>query len=238
MALLPKLAAGTTLSEQAYEAIRSAIISGDLRWGEKVTERGLAESLSISATPVREALRRLEQDRLVERLGPRSVRIVEFDDEELREITMIEDSLRALSARLAAAKATPRQIAEMESKLDEASILVDELERSDLAGASLVKKLDRIRVLTRAFHDLIDTAGGNPTLRHMQNMVDAFGGNERRKSVSADLERDPASLKKRFQAHRAILEAVASGDGEEAHRLVLDHSQVSNGALLRNRHTS
>ena len=60
-----------TLADQAYEALRAAIISGELASGEKITERGLAERLSVSPTPVREALRRLEQDRLVVRQGPR-----------------------------------------------------------------------------------------------------------------------------------------------------------------------
>lgn len=106
MAALPQLPSPVTLGDQAYAAIREAIVTGSLERGEKVTERGLAESLNISATPVREALRRLEQDRLVERTGPRSVRVAEFGEDELREFTMIEDVLRALAARLAAEKST------------------------------------------------------------------------------------------------------------------------------------
>jgi DNA-binding GntR family transcriptional regulator len=62
MAQLPQLTISATLGDQAYAAIREAIVSGVLQRGQKVTERGLAESLDISATPVREALR-LEQDR-------------------------------------------------------------------------------------------------------------------------------------------------------------------------------
>ncbi|MCO1660875.1 GntR family transcriptional regulator [Pseudonocardia sp. S2-4] len=80
-------------------------MTGVLPRGGKVTERGLAESLKISPTPVREALRRLEQDRLVKREGPRSVRVAQFDDAESLQITMIEDALRALAARLAAVNA-------------------------------------------------------------------------------------------------------------------------------------
>ncbi|WP_308216130.1 GntR family transcriptional regulator [Pseudonocardia humida] len=95
----------TSSGDQAYAAVREAIMTGVLPRGGKVTERGLAESLKISPTPVREALRRLEQDRLVKREGPRSVRVAQFDDAESLQITMIEDALRALAARLAAVNA-------------------------------------------------------------------------------------------------------------------------------------
>ncbi len=55
-----------TLADQAYETLRSAITSGELARGEKVTERGLAQRLEVSPTSVREAIRRLEQDHLIE----------------------------------------------------------------------------------------------------------------------------------------------------------------------------
>ena len=62
-----------TLADRSYRTIRAAITTGELRPGQKVTERGLAERLSVSPTPVREAIRRLEQDGLLERSGPRTV---------------------------------------------------------------------------------------------------------------------------------------------------------------------
>ncbi len=62
-----------TLAVQAYEAVRQAIVDGSLARGEKVTERGLADLLNTSPTPVREAIRRLEQDRLLERRGLRTL---------------------------------------------------------------------------------------------------------------------------------------------------------------------
>ena len=80
----------------------------------------MAGLLRISPTPVREALRRLEQDRLIERLGPRSVRIANYDDGEIADISAIENVLRALAARLAATRATDVQLAAMQAALDAA----------------------------------------------------------------------------------------------------------------------
>jgi DNA-binding transcriptional MocR family regulator len=58
-----------SLADQAYRALREAIMSGALSPEEKITERGLADRLSVSPTPIREALRRLEQDGLVAACG-------------------------------------------------------------------------------------------------------------------------------------------------------------------------
>ena len=109
----------TTLADQAYEALRDAIISGELAPREKITERGLAERLSVSPTPVREALRRLEQDQLVERRGPRAVQVADLDDDTAHEIRLVEGTLRALAARLAADNATPAQLRQIEELLDQ-----------------------------------------------------------------------------------------------------------------------
>ncbi len=107
---LEQLAPAPTIGDRAYAAVREAIVSGSFKRGAKVTERGLADMLNISPTPVREALRRLEQDRLIERVGPRSVRIAQFDAEKLDErfdadgarlhVRVRADRVEALKARL------------------------------------------------------------------------------------------------------------------------------------------
>ena len=86
---LPALSS-QSLADQAYRALRTAITQGDLRWGDKITERGLAASLGVSPTPVREALRRLEQEQLVERTGPRSLRVATVSPLARTESSVIE----------------------------------------------------------------------------------------------------------------------------------------------------
>ena len=89
----------TTLADQAYDAIREAIISGELASQQKITERGLADLLAVSPTPVREALRRLEQDGLVQRTGPRTVQVADFDAGTTHEIRLAEGALRVSRGR-------------------------------------------------------------------------------------------------------------------------------------------
>ncbi|MFJ8148702.1 GntR family transcriptional regulator [Streptomyces sp. NPDC096048] len=233
MAQLPQLTVSATLGDQAYAAIREAIVSGVLKRGQKVTERGLAESLDISATPVREALRRLEQDRLVERTGPRSVRIAKYAEEELREFSMIGDSLRALAARLAAHKSTAEQTRQMRSVLDRADQM--RVQALPLApGSDDERKLiEEILDCMQEFHTLVNRASGNATLLQMLQMVDAFGSDERRDTVLSDVGGDRRSaVEARYHQHRAILDAITAGDGGRAEELMKAHSRSSSSSLL------
>lgn len=233
MGQLPQLMAPVTLGDQAYTAIREAIISGSLQRGEKVTERGLAESLDISATPVREALRRLEQDRLVERVGPRSVRIAKFEESELREFTMIEDSLRALSARLAAEKSTAPQRRAMCALLDKADELVGQIDAAGTDGPSERELVVELLDCMRQFHAAIDQASGNSTLIQMLHMVNAFGADERRESLLDEVSSERRSaVRERYRQHRAIYDAIAAGDGDRAEELMRMHSRDSNTSRL------
>src|SRR5580693_5108785 len=92
---LPSLYRADSLAEQAYRAIREGIATGLLRAGERVTERGLAARLNVSATPVREALRRLEQEGLIERVSARQLRVVDHSSDTLRELLLAGAALRA-----------------------------------------------------------------------------------------------------------------------------------------------
>ncbi|MDH6514221.1 DNA-binding GntR family transcriptional regulator [Streptomyces sp. SAI-135] len=233
MAQLPQLTISATLGDQAYKAIREAIVSGVLERGQKVTERGLAESLDISATPVREALRRLEQDRLVERTGPRSVRIAKYADEELREFSMIGDTLRALAARLAAEKSTAEQRGQMRAALDEADRLRGQAAVVASGSEEERKLIEEILHCMRRFHSLVDQAGGNATLLQMLHMVDAFGPDERRNSVLSEVSDERRSaVDARYHQHRAIYDAINAGDGRRAEELMTAHGRSSSSSLL------
>src|SRR5258705_6333570 len=95
-----------TLADRAYQQVRAAIATGELAPGQKVTERGMAERLHISPTPVREAIRRLELDGLIERIGPRTVLVAAIRAAAIDDLADVEVGLRGLVARFAARHAT------------------------------------------------------------------------------------------------------------------------------------
>lgn len=223
-----------TLADQAYVALRAAIISGELAPDEKITERGLAERLSVSPTPVREALRRLEQDRLVVRRGPRQVQVAEFDDAMAEEIRLAEGALRAVAARLAATNATAGQLEEMARLLDEGDAELDAMlaevrEPSSLSPADLGRLLDA----THRFHEMLNASCGNPVILRLLSLVDAFRLASRRGRLVAELRDEGAEAAlDRYRQHRAVFEAVATGDGIAAERLMRAHDHLDDDVVI------
>jgi DNA-binding GntR family transcriptional regulator len=219
-----------TLADQAYTALREAIVAGELPRGEKITERGLADRLRVSPTPVREALRRLEQDRLVERTGPRSIRVADVDDADIAEVSAIEDTLRGLAARLAAGNATPEQVARLERELDAAEAAVENVRapgkpRRKAVAAAAEQAFEH----TREFHRLLDEASNSKLLLHMLRMVEAFDVTQRRQVLHRQLAaREDDAMAARFLEHREIFNAVAAGDEVLAEQLVLKHCRERN----------
>jgi DNA-binding GntR family transcriptional regulator len=219
---------GTTLADRAYEAIREAIVSGELASREKITERGLAERLAVSATPVREALRRLEQDGLVERTGPRSVEVTDFDARSVAEIRMAESALRVVAARLATTNATNEQLSRMEALLDAGDREVAHLASIDHDGTSLTPaQLAGILGITREFHAELSTGCNNPVILRLLSMVDAFNLAARPRNLSAEVASGggPAAVE-RYADHRRIFDAVRRGDAAETERLMTEHTRA------------
>jgi DNA-binding GntR family transcriptional regulator len=103
-----------SLAERAYRALREQIATGGLSPAVRVTERGLAMRLGVSPTPVREALRRLEQEQLVERISARQLRIAAHSEESLRELLYAEAVVRAAAARFATPKITAQTLEVMD----------------------------------------------------------------------------------------------------------------------------
>src|SRR5260370_27663434 len=107
-----KLSTGPSLADQAYAALREGITSGRFAPGQTLTERALAAELGVSPTPVREAISRLDHERLLERAG-RALTVASPGADRLRELVRIEAALRGVAARIAAARATAGEIEEI-----------------------------------------------------------------------------------------------------------------------------
>lgn len=225
-----------TLADQAYDALREAIINGELAPGEKITERGLAARLSVSPTPVREALRRLEQDQLVQRTGPRAVQVSALDDERATEIRLVEGNLRAVAARLAATHATAAQLTRLEALLDEGDAERNRLRDRATDGPLTIDDLGELLAITRRFHHVLNEACDNPVLLRLLSLVDAFSLGHRRQKLGGELaaEAPYEAMSERYAEHRAVFEAVRAGDGETAERLMRAHAAAphATGVLI------
>jgi DNA-binding GntR family transcriptional regulator len=195
-----------SLAERAYRALREQIATGGLAPGERVTERGLALRLGVSSTPVREALHRLEQDCLVERVTARQLRIAEQPVESLRELMYVEAAIRAAAARFATAKITAET-------LDEMGEVVDELERNPEQGDP-----EHQLSLARRFDELLLGAAGNDLLTGLIAPISVFGWALRVKAVRA-MHADPEFGWSRIRAHRELLTALRARDADRVETL-------------------
>jgi DNA-binding GntR family transcriptional regulator len=207
---LPPLFRAESLAEQAYQAIREGIATGLFSAGERVTERGLATRLSVSATPVREALRRLEQEGLIERVSARELRVVDHSSDTLRELLLTGAALRALEARFATHKIS-------DAALDRMAGLVEALvcgRETDVAG--------QLRI-AREFDMEIERAADNPTLRSMILSLSIIGQERRARSVQS-MHLHPEIGARRVQGHRDMLAAFRSRDPDLVEQVFRRHA--------------
>ncbi|GAA0438637.1 GntR family transcriptional regulator [Acrocarpospora corrugata] len=206
-----------TLADQAYAALRLAIANGELAWGEKITERGLATRLAVSPTPVREALRRLEQDRLVERTGPRSLRVVRLSPETLAEIREVERQLQGLTARFAARHISAEEVASLEAALAEADPLRAALLR---AGGTLPSEaVQRLLAALRRFHAIIEEVGANPVLAGLLEQARAFSPAIRVETAFVHLMATDGS----YEEHHLLLQALRDHNEDVAEQIARRH---------------
>jgi DNA-binding GntR family transcriptional regulator len=219
-----KLTTGPTLSDQAYRALREEITTGELKPGQKLTERALAEYLGVSPTPVREALQRLEHERLIERDSVRLIRVADPSVARLYELTLIESALRGVAARLAAERATDQEVQRILEACDQAEALAD--------GADWTESRVRDTLeATRRFHRLVDKAAHTETLTDMISTATAFDWAFRLR-WSVESHPDLASLDHSLEQHRTVAAAIQARDGNAAEEAMRRHSAARASAYL------
>jgi DNA-binding GntR family transcriptional regulator len=203
-----------SLAEKAYVAIRRLIETLELGPGSVINERELVEQLGIGRTPVREALRRLAQEGLVEVYPRRGMFVTDVDVRKLALVSEVRAALEPEAARLAAERATDAERAELQQLLDE----LDAAGADDHALMALDERIHRA-VYRCARNDLLAT-----TLE--QYYVLAL----RIWTIALDRQHE---LNDAVQGHRALLEAIHDGDGERAAATMRAHVEDFEQAMRR-----
>lgn len=209
----------SSLADQVYARLRSAVQDGSLRPGEKITERDLAARLQVSPTPVREALRQLIHERVVERAGTRALRIADYDPVTLDEIAETEARLVGLAARFATRKRSDALIAELTADLAASDPLVARLESGEGTDADLAEVL----AILRRFHRRIEAATRNPVMEALLAQSRVFSDDERYHRTMERIQESADRFAERYRQHRELLDALAAGDEEKAEALAVRH---------------
>lgn len=203
--LIGETASGTN-ADSAYEVIRDRLVMLDIRPGDPINDDHLAAEMGFGRTPVREALKRLERDRLVVAYPRRGTFATGVDMTDLADISEIRRQLEPMAAARAARTASP------ETRERLASLGVQVAELSDIEDPRELLRRD-IRV-----HREIYRAAGNP---HLEDILVGLDSHATR-IWCLFLDRLP-HVASHVREHVALLGAIVDGDEKTASSLTLDH---------------
>lgn len=195
---------GNTLAQQIRIALSERILDGKLAPGTRLKDNEVAELFGTSNTPVREALREMAKEGLVEILPYRGCVVRSVSLEEMAEAFEVRGALEALAARLGADRLRAEQLGMLES-------LVDRYE------AAMARRDGKLAMeVGRDFHQrMVDACGNGLLSRTLQQIRTRTRLVRRISNVDVVLPEDPS--------HRSILEALQARDGERAATLITRH---------------
>jgi len=204
-----------TKSDFAYTRVRELILSGELEPGAVINQATLAREIGISTTPLREALKRLKQQGLVELDAHRDARVARLDAEEARDLLEVRRSLDPLAASLAADRRTKQDVAEMRASLEGLEALPSNPTMEQL-------------VAHRRFHAAIYRASHNALL--VETLDGLWDTADRYRRHGLQVERTAEERALKAQEHTLLFEAIVEGDGATAEEVMRAHIQTSLGA--------
>ncbi len=195
-----------SLTEKVYQNLRSDILSGTFRDQEELRETALAKVYGVSRTPVREAIRQLALEGLVDTIPNRGAYVHNIHGKDVKDVYAIRSLLEGLAARWAVENITDEQIEAMEEVL-----YMSEYYRK--------KELwEQVYKCDNKFHDLMYAASGSHLLEHMLRTFHEYV-QQVRKSALQDEKRAKSS----FEEHAAILDAIKKGQADAAADLAKQH---------------
>src|SRR3954470_24510863 len=204
-----------TKSDLAYGRVRGLILTGELEPGSVINQATLARTIGISTTPLREALRRLKQQGLVELDAHRDARVAPLDAEEARDLLELRLSLDPLAASLAAQRRSSQDIAEMRAGLSGLESLPTEPTAEQLAAH-------------RRFHAAIYRASHNARL--VATLDDLWDSADRYRRQGLQTERTAEEREVKAREHALLFDAIVEGDGATAEEIMRAHIRTSSGA--------
>ena len=195
-----------SLEEKVYLSLEEAILSGEYKRGDSLTEMSLCKKLGVSRTPVRSALHRLSEEGLIEILPNRGAIVVGMSDDDLADIYKIRIKLEGLASAMAAERMSDEEKAK----------LAESVELSEFyLGKGDVEKL---KELDTAFHIIIYKASGNRMLSKILSELHRNIRSYRKLSLTV-----PGRLEKSIEEHKEILAAINSGDSAAADEITSRH---------------
>ena len=194
------------LRDIVFETLRKAILDGDLKPGERVMEVQLAEKLGVSRTPVREAIRKLELEGLLEMIPRKGAYVADISIKDVLNVLEVRASLEGLAASLAAQRITEEEIKSLRKSAEE----FEQMNKNNDRDGMVQKDTE--------FHSvLLNAARNNKLLSIVESLSDYV---QRFRVVYFTEYSDAKNI---MDDHRAILDAINERDVEKANRVAQEH---------------
>lgn len=195
-----------SLSTYVFKKLREGIISGKYKENDELRELAIGNELGVSRTPVREALRQLELEGLVNIVPNKGAYVIGISTKDIHDIYEMRSLLEGLCAKKATKIITEEQLAELESILDLSDFYYEK------------GKMEKVHELDNSFHEGIYSAADSKMLKHTLSDFHQYI-KAMRKTTLGESERVHNSN----MEHRALLEAMKERDAEKAAKLAREH---------------
>ena len=208
------------LRDVVFKKLRKAILTGNLKPGERLMEIHLAEKLGVSRTPIREAIRKLELEGLVQMIPRRGAVVTEITEKSMKDVLEVRRALDVLSVELACDRITGEE-KEMLRKACQ-----------DFEDATKTGNLKEIAEQDVAFHDIIVEATRNSKLIQILHNL-----SEQMFRYRFEYIKDTSNYEKLVEEHRLIYESIVRKDQKAASEIAkihIDNQEQSILKLLRN----
>lgn len=187
------------LRDVVFNTLRQAILTGDLKPGERLMEIHLANKLGVSRTPIREAIRKLELEGLVTMIPRRGAEVAQITEKSMNDVLEVRRSMDALCAELACDRISEQELVALEKACD------------DFAEAVKTKDIRKIAQADVALHDIIVQATGNRRLVQLINNL-----SEQMYRYRFEYLKDTSRHQSLIVEHRMICEGIRKKNKEEA----------------------
>ena len=194
------------LRDVVFNTLREAILRGDLVPGERLMELQLASKLGVSRTPIREAIRMLEQEGLAITIPRKGAIVAGMTEKDMQDVLEIREALEELSVQVACDKITDEEIAELQKNMKN---FEHSLKSGDL------KKMAQADV---EFHDVIYRATDNPKLISMLNNL-----REQMYRYRVEYLKNPQNHEQLLKEHEAIYKGIVEKDKDAVTEMIRKH---------------
>ena len=208
------------LRDVVFNTLRQAILRGELKPGERLMEIQLANKLGVSRTPIREALRKLELEGLVNMVPRKGAEVADITEKSLRDVLEVIKALEELSVQLACEKITEEEIEELKRVAERFKDTLNDQDVTKIAEADV------------AFHDVIYTATDNQKLILLLNNL-----REQMYRYRVEYLKKEEAYPQLIAEHEELIDNISKRNKEEATRIMCEHIDNQVATVINVIHT-